>query len=253
MAGWRDRVSKRQGRRALERQLEYQEAKAASLQDNINNLATANFLRSQRLRKRLAEYRPIADSAKVIEVGSGPHGLIFGFGAGLGVGIDPLAVDYKRLFPDLQCRAFTLAAIGEELPFADESFDVVLSDNVIDHATRPLSIVDELVRVLRPDGLLYFTVNIHHPIYEIASKAHATWNAIGISVELSAFADHTVHLTETRIENYFKKFPIEVLEQSSTADASRAASRRAKARNADALAKKLFFKNALFELIATKT
>jgi len=252
MAGWSERVIKQRGRRALERQLEYQEAKALSLRGKANDLATANFLRSQIIRKRLAEYLPIDEGTSVIEVGSGPHGLIFGFGAGLSVGIDPLAVDYKRLFPELQCRANTVAAIGEELPFGDASFDVVLSDNVIDHATRPLAIVDELVRVLRPGGVLYFTVNVHHPVYELVSKAHGAWNAVGIKVELSAFADHTVHLTENRIESYFEKFPVDILHQSSTVNGTRSAFRRTKARNADALLKKLFFKNALFELIARK-
>ena len=251
MAGWSERVIKQRGRRALERQLEYQEAKALSLRGKANDLATANFLRSQIIRKRLAEYLAIDEGTSVIEVGSGPHGLIFGFGACRGVGIDPLAVDYKRLFPELQCRANTVAAIGEELPFGDASFDVVLSDNVIDHATRPLAIVDELVRVLRPGGVLYFTVNVHHPVYELVSKAHGAWNAVGIKVELSAFADHTVHLTENRIESYFEKFPVDILHQSSTVNGTRSAFRRTKARNADLL-KKLFFKNALFELIARK-
>ena len=252
MTGWSERAIKQRGRRALERQLEYQEAKALSLRGKANDLATANFLRSQIIRKRLAEYLPIDEGTSVIEVGSGPHGLIFGFGACRGVGIDPLAVDYKRLFPELQCRANTVAAIGEELPFGDASFDVVLSDNVIDHATRPLAIVDELVRVLRPGGVLYFTVNVHHPVYELVSKAHGAWNAVGIKVELSAFADHTVHLTENRIESYFEKFPVDILHQSSTVNGTRSAFRRTKARNADALLKKLFFKNALFELIARK-
>ena len=252
MTGWSERAKKQRGRRALERQLDYQEAKALSLRGKANDLATANFLRSQIIRKRLAEYLPIDEGTSVIEVGSGPHGLIFGFGARRGVGIDPLAVDYKRLFPELQCRAQTVAAIGEELPFGDASFDVVLSDNVIDHATRPLAIVDELVRVLRPGGVLYFTVNVHHPVYELVSKAHGAWNAVGIKVELSAFADHTVHLTENRIESYFEKFPVDILHQSSTVNGTRSAFRRTKARNADALLKKLFFKNALFELIARK-
>ena len=251
MTGWSERAIKQRGRRALERQLEYQEAKALSLRGKANDLATANFLRSQIIRKRLAEYLAIDEGTSVIEVGSGPHGLIFGFGACRGVGIDPLAVDYKRLFPELQCRANTVAAIGEELPFGDASFDVVLSDNVIDHATRPLAIVDELVRVLRPGGVLYFTVNVHHPVYELVSKAHGAWNAVGIKVELSAFADHTVHLTENRIESYFEKFPVDILHQSSTVNGTRSAFRRTKARNADLL-KKLFFKNALFELIARK-
>jgi SAM-dependent methyltransferase len=250
MSAWFERAMVERGRRALERQLEYQEAKAAAFKGNTGVRKTENFLRSQALRHRLSQFSRIEPNASVIEVGSGPHGLIFGFEAGLGVGIDPLAVEYKRLFPDIQRHALTVAAMGEELPFADGSFDVVLSDNVIDHATRPLRIVDELVRVLRTGGLLYFTVNVHHPVYDLASKAHGAWNTLGIKVELSAFADHTVHLTERRIRDCFERLPIETLER--TVDLTRSVS-RPEARAAEKIAKKVFFKNALFELIARKT
>ena len=118
--------------------------------------------------------------------------------------------------------------------------------------TRPLNIVDELLRVLRPGGLLYFTVNVHHPAYQLASNAHGVWNAIGIHLELSAFADHTVHFTENRIGQYFEKLPIEVLEHSSTVDMIRSNLKRTKSRTPVVLAKRVFYKNALFELIARK-
>ena len=250
--GWFARKRRERGRRALERQLEYQEKKAAALRSSQDDLVRSNFLRCQVVRQRLEKIATIPDNAKVLEVGSGAHGLIFGFGAGLGVGVDPLAVDYKRLFPSLQDQTTTLAAIGEELPFEDGSFDVVLSDNVIDHAERPLAILDELVRVLRPGGLLYFTVNVHHPIYALASHAHGAWNALGLKLELSAFADHTIHLTEHRITSEFERLPIDVLEHSSTVAETKAAYRRAQEKDADTLLKKLFFKNALFEAIAIK-
>jgi SAM-dependent methyltransferase len=250
---WFTRKRRSRGRRALERQLEYQKAKALSLRSGQDNLVRSNFLRCQVLRQRLERIKPIPEVARVLEVGSGAHGLVFGFGASFGVGIDPLAVDYKRLFPALQSRAITVTAIGEELPFPDASFDVVLSDNVIDHAEQPLKILDELVRVLRPGALLYFTVNIHHPIYELASKAHGAWNALGLKLELSAFADHTVHLSEKRISDAFTHLPLEIVERSSNIAETKAAYRRSKRFDADTLMKKVFFKNALFELIAIRS
>lgn len=249
---WLARKQRERGRRALERQLEYQEKKAAALGSSQDELVRSNFLRCQVLRRRLEGIKTIGSDAKVLEVGSGAHGLIFGFGAKLGIGVDPLAVDYKRLFPSLQDQTITLAAIGEELPFATESFDVVLSDNVIDHATRPLAILDELVRVLKKGGLLYFTVNIHHPIYSLASHAHGAWNALGLKLELSAFTDHTVHLTERRISDAFERLPVDIVERSSTIAETKAAYRHSKEKDADTLLKKLFYKNALFEAIAIK-
>lgn len=252
-AGWFERKRYERGQRAIERQREYQEAKAAALQGDKHGLSHSGFLHSQSVRRKLANVAPIADDAKVLEVGSGAHGLIFGFGCRNGVGIDPLAVDYKRLFPAVQQQALTVAAIGEELPFGDSSFDIVLSDNVIDHAERPLVIVDEIIRVLKPGGVLYFTVNIHHPIYDVVSRAHGAWNALGVKLEHSAFADHTVHLTEQAISRVFQDKPLQIIEQRSNIDETKAAFRNAKlSLDPDALLKKLFFKNALFELIARK-
>jgi len=251
-SGWFERKRHERGQRALERQLEYQTQKAAGIAGQQDELVRANFVRAQAIRQRLEKIRPIRKTDKVIEVGSGAHGLIFGFAGNIGVGIDPLAVEYKRLFPKLQGKAFTVSAIGEELPFDDGSFDVVLSDNVIDHAEKPLKIVDELVRVLKPGGLLYFTVNVHHPIYEIASRAHGAWNALGLKFELSPFADHTVHFSENWIVEVFDKLPLEIVSQTSTVEETRKAYRNSKSLDPDTLLKKLFFKNAVFEVVAFK-
>ena len=68
-----------------------------------------------------------------------------------------------------------------------ESFDIVLCDNVVDHAEDPRRIVEEICRVLTPGGLLYFTVNVHHPFYHVAATLHAGWRALGLPFEDQAF------------------------------------------------------------------
>jgi SAM-dependent methyltransferase len=249
---WIEKKRWQRGMRARERQLEYQEHKASELLGKEEETLLSIFARARGIRQKLEAIKPIAEGAAILEVGSGAHGLIFAFGNEFGVGIDPLAVDYKRLFPKWQENARTVAAIGEELPFADESFDVVLSDNVIDHAEKPLEIVDELVRVLKKDGLLYFTVNVHHPLYELASKAHGAWNALGLRIELSPFADHTVHFTEDKITQVFAGLPLKIFEQSSTVNQTKAAYKQIKSPSAEQRLKKIFFKNALFEVVAIK-
>jgi ubiquinone/menaquinone biosynthesis C-methylase UbiE len=250
-SGWFEKKLRERGLRALARQLEYQEKKASNLADS-HEMSRNIFLRSQTIRQKLEKIKPITPDDKVLEVGSGAHGLIFGFGGNFGIGVDPLAVDYKRLFPKWQDNAQTIAAIGEELPFDDGSFDIVLSDNVIDHAERPVKIVEELVRVLKPGGVLYFTVNIHHPFYDLASRAHGAWNAVGLKIELSAFADHTVHFTEKQMSEVFARQPLKIIEQGTTVSETKAAQRASKAVNPDALLKKMFFKNALFEVVGIR-
>ncbi len=249
---WFEQKQKERGRRALQRQLDYQEEKAAGLVDNTAELVRKAFLHSQTIKQKLAAVRPVESTDKVLEVGSGAHGLIFRFGVELGIGVDPLAVQYRRLFPKLQRNAATIAAIGEKLPFDDSTFDIVLSDNVIDHAAHPLKIVHEIVRVLRPGGLLYFTVNVHHPIYAAVSRAHGIWNALGLKFEISPFADHTVHFGEAGMRSVFAGLPIEIVSQISTVNETRKEQRDSPLRNVDALLKKLFFKNALYEVVAIK-
>lgn len=250
--GWLANKHHERAKRALERQLEYQREKAESLRGEESKTFLGFWRNSQFKRQMLQKIHPIMPESKVLEVGSGAHGLIFGFGECFGVGIDPLAVHYKNLFPTWQKNVPTVAAIGEQLPFADAAFDVVLSDNVIDHAEAPVEIIYELVRVLKPGGLLYFTVNVHHPFYSFASGLHGFWNALGIPLELSAFADHTVHFTPEAVSRIFSELPLEILEQKNNVAETKRNQKQAKASNFDAALKKLFYKNALFELTAIR-
>ena len=92
--------------------------------------------------------------------------------------------------------------------FADRSFDVVICDNVVDHAESPSRIVRELARILVPGGLLYFTVNVHHPVYAVAAGVHSSWRAVGVPYEVGPFADHTTHLTVEAAERLFDGLPL---------------------------------------------
>ena len=204
------------------------------------------------MRELLEQFETIAADARVIEVGSGAHGLIFYFGAKRGVGVDPLAVSYRNLFPRWQSCAATIAAVGERLPFPEQSFAVVICDNVVDHAESPAKIVAELVRVLRPGGLLYFTVNVHHPLYALAAGIHSGWRALGVSYEVGPFADHTTHLTLAAASRLFANLPLQVLSEKSNIDEARAQARKQPPRHLGDRLKRVFFKNALYEVIAKR-
>lgn len=245
-------IKKRLAHRALERQLAYQQKKSQHLNGHEEEVILAMRRSSKRVREVLETFQTIADDARVIEVGSGAHGLIFYFGAKHGVGVDPLAVSYRRLFPGWQNCAATIAAVGEQLPFANASFDVVLCDNVVDHAESPKQIVAELVRILKPGGLLYFTVNFHHAIYAVAAGLHSGWRGLGIPYEIGPFADHTTHLTLPRASELFKDLPLEILSEKSNIDEARARARERPARHMGDRLKRVFFKNALYEVVARR-
>ena len=242
----------KRARRALERQLEYQQRKAKSVAGREAEFVDSMQRSSKRVRDLLESYKSIDTGTRVIEVGSGAHGLIFHFGVGYGIGVDPLAVEYARLFPAWQRRVSTVASLGEQMPFANDTFDIVLCDNVVDHAQSPSGIVKELVRVLRPGGLLYFTVNVHHTIYSVAATAHAGWNAAGLPFEIGPFADHTTHLTPTRARRLFGGLPIKVLSERQGIAQAKEHARKLPSRHVGDRLKRLFYKNALFEIVAEK-
>lgn len=89
-------------------------------------------------------------------------------------------------------------SIGEALPFADESFDVVYSANVLEHTQNPEQVLRETLRVLRPGGLLsvevpnflsYFEGNYMVVVPPIVWKPMLSWWVRTLFNRDPAFAD----------------------------------------------------------------
>jgi SAM-dependent methyltransferase len=250
--GGREPAASQQARRALARQLRHQEQKAVRLRGREHLVTGASAIRWERVQRRLQRVKPDWDDPRMLEVGSGAHGIVFGSGSTRAVGIDPLAVPYAGLFPAWQRKVPTIAAVGRALPFRDGAFDVVFCDNVVDHSERPAAIMAELARVLAPGGLLYFSVNVHHRLYWLAAWAHRAWNACGIRLEIGPFADHTVHLVPEEARRLVSDLPVEVCRERIYLAEARERARRRRFRHPGHLVPLVFFKNARFEVIAQR-
>ena len=61
--------------------------------------------------------------------------------------------------------ATDVLAIGERLPFADDSFDGVLSLVVLEHVRDPFRCAAEIARVVRPGGRIYVAVPFLQPYH----------------------------------------------------------------------------------------
>jgi SAM-dependent methyltransferase len=59
----------------------------------------------------------------------------------------------------------TVQGDGLALPFRDDTFDLILSQAVLEHVLEPQRYVDEMVRVLRPGGLVYIEVAFMQPVH----------------------------------------------------------------------------------------
>jgi len=93
------------------------------------------------------------ENKAILEVGCSPIANIHSLGqAALRVGVDPLAFEYRGSYDS---EVNHIQACGENLPFQDESFDLVLCINTLDHVRSPFSVLQEISRVLKKEGTLF--------------------------------------------------------------------------------------------------
>ena len=95
------------------------------------------------------------------------RGEVLEIGTGAGYGIEVIAPRAKRfvtidkqmppIAAELPDNVQFLQAVVPPLPFAGESFDTVISFQVIEHIRNDLEFVREMARVLRPGGRLILT------------------------------------------------------------------------------------------------
>ena len=101
---------------------------------------------------------PLITGKKVLDVASGE-----GYGSALmatvassvnGVDVSAAAIAHaEHAYADRQNLQFTEGSCGK-LPFADASFDAVVSFETIEHILEQVQFLDEIKRVLKPTGLL---------------------------------------------------------------------------------------------------
>jgi SAM-dependent methyltransferase len=83
------------------------------------------------------------------------------------------AIDLSLEYVDSRARdsgVELVAANAEQLPFAEGQFDCVFSYNAFEHFGDPRAVLAEAVRVVRPNGTLYF---LFGPLYRAAYGLHA--------------------------------------------------------------------------------
>jgi SAM-dependent methyltransferase len=98
--------------------------------------------------------------------------LIIG-GGSIGAGLEDLYRDpaVQVIGTDVYASENTvLVCDGHNLPFRDSSFDAVIVQAVLEHVLDPVRVVDEIHRVLKPNGLTYadtpFIQQVHEGAYD---------------------------------------------------------------------------------------
>ncbi len=102
------------------------------------------------------------DDSQILIAGYGEGGLEYqllkkGFHADAISALDIKPEQYK--LEEVQCQ---FCDLNGRIPFADNSFDVCFSVEVIEHLNNPQNIINETHRILKPDGMLFLTTpNVH--------------------------------------------------------------------------------------------
>ena len=151
--------------------------------ENENNL---DFL-PEKLRKKYGVFNtenvsahPYDEFAEEV-LASKPSGIFLDCGCGKRPKYLENVVNYEIV----NYESTDVLGVAEELPFIDNSFDGVLSLNVLEHVQNPFKCAQEISRVLKPGGKLYCVVPFMSPYHD--------------------YPDHYYNMTKSGLKNLFDR------------------------------------------------
>ena len=134
----------------------------------------------------------------------------------IGIEIDKTSFKIaKDQFRKLKCKTTIKIYDGKRLPFPDNSFDIVTSMEVWEHAEDTRTMLREINRVLKPDGILHITTaNKLWPIephYKLPFLSYLPYPLANLYVKITNRAKyyHDIHLPtygefKKSVEEYFR-------------------------------------------------
>ncbi|MDZ4746555.1 MAG: class I SAM-dependent methyltransferase [bacterium] len=181
--------------------------------DNRKAVLDLNYFKTYS--REVNEFMPpgtVTKTTAILEIGCGPAGTVTDLDSDDKHAIDPLVSFYSTV-PEFVAardpRTHYYTARGEELPFPDSRFDLVIMDNVLDHGQEPLQIIAEMKRVIKPGGQVYFRQHVYsfwgyavrwlmerfvldpgHPHTYTEASLRKTLKSFGFTIEREKHAGH---------------------------------------------------------------
>lgn len=131
-----------------------------------------------------------------------------------------LEFDYERAQVSHQHSQNVVNAAGEHLPLASASFDAILSHEVLEHVNDDRLYLEEMVRALRPGGLiLLFVPNKGYPFethgvywrgrYHFGNIPLVHYLPLGLRQQLTP---HVRAYSTSDLKNLFSDLPVEIVQ-----------------------------------------
>ena len=97
----------------------------------------------------------------ILDIGCGPRGsLEWALMAKERIGLDPLVDKYLKMGANTHNMKY-VKGYAENIPFADNYFDVISAFNSLDHLDNPEKACQEIKRTLKAGGIFLLIVDIH--------------------------------------------------------------------------------------------
>jgi len=130
----------------------------------------------------------------VLDVGAGPAEFARAFTA---AGARYVPLDRDPSVPSV--RRGGLVADAGCLPLADRSVDVVFSSNLLEHVVTPEAVADEMVRVVRPGGLVFLSYT--NWLSPWGGHETSPWHWLGGERAAARYARRAGHPPKNRVDD----------------------------------------------------
>jgi SAM-dependent methyltransferase len=127
----------------------------------------------------VGQYVSLSPLSRILDLGSGVGSFVV---ACRQRGLQAIGIEPDRIGRGAKVSAIEIArrrlsepvfvsGIGEQLPFPDECFDVIVMNQVIEHVADQKKVIREAARVVRPGGVIYVAcpnyLRFYEPHYKI--------------------------------------------------------------------------------------
>lgn len=160
--------------------------------------------RADRLKEWLSHWMPLGDESMILQIGAGAEGMINFLGVGQRFAIDPLADFFKSEFSEILDPSVTFTSgVGEELPYDDDMFDLVIIYNALDHTFNPQKVLSEIYRVSKVSGINHVAVHTYPRIWLPLLK---------LLTFIQGPTEHTWRYTSGKIRKELHEYSFQILD-----------------------------------------